>query len=159
VHAEQRSAPFEWIARPNRSLTSSGRSIWLLLIAATATMTAGAAAAIGAWPVLPFAGLEVFLMWAAFRVIASHDEDYEILRVIDHGFEWERRAGNKVKRLGGNAAWANVCVSRTRHRCQVQLHYAGKCVTIGALATDSSREQLLAQLEALFPSVTFGARR
>jgi uncharacterized membrane protein len=154
VLAEQLPAPFEWIARPNRSLTSKGRQLWLWLVASSALVTAGAALLIGAWPVLPFAGMEVILVWIAFRVIASHDGDYEVLRVNGLAFEWERRAGGEVRRLDGNAAWASVQVFRSRHSCSVQLRYAGKCVTLGDFATNSRREQLLAQLAPFFPTAS-----
>lgn len=140
--------------QPNRSLTAKGRIVWLMLIASAALVTGGGAVALGAWPVLPFAGLEVALIWLAFRVIASHDHDYEVLRVVDQQFEWECRTGDHVQRLRGNAAWANVQVMRKRQHCQVRLRYGGECVPLGRFITDQRRENLLAQIGRFFPAAT-----
>lgn len=109
------------------------------------------AIAIGAWPILPFAGLEVLLVVIAFAVVARHDEDFELLEVAQDRFRWESRSGNNSCVLSGNVAWMRVewcTVGDDGRRC-LQLSYAGQNVLIGACLTDRDRKNLAARLAQL----------
>src|SRR3954447_20697924 len=77
-----------WV--PNRSLGRAGRRWALAAIAATTLGVAGFAASLGAWPVMPFAGLEVGLLALAFRIVQSHDADFERVEVDEHEVVVER---------------------------------------------------------------------
>lgn len=138
--------------RPSRSLTVSGRKLWLGLIAASTLLVAGAAGAIGAWLILPFAGLEVMLVWYAFRVIGRHDEDYETLSVSDSEFRWERRCGRETSLLQGSRHWVQLADTKKGGRLQLQLSYAGNTVLIGQLMPNEQREILAKHLRQLFRS-------
>ena len=138
--------------RPSRSLTVSGRKLWLGLIAASTLLVAGAAGAMGAWLILPFAGLEVMLVWYAFRVIGRHDEDYETLSVSGSEFRWERRCGRETSLLQGSRHWAQLVDTKTDGRLQLQLSYAGNTVLIGQLMPNEQREILAKRLRQLFRS-------
>jgi uncharacterized membrane protein len=137
-------ASFLLLARPNRSLSARGRICWLMLIGASALTLGVAASAIGAWPVLPFAGLEVLLVWFAFRVLGRHDADYEMLQVSGNVFFWELRFGNDLQRLSGNPNWAHVAQSDATGGAvkQLQLTYAGKCVNVGSMMNERQRREL-----------------
>jgi uncharacterized membrane protein len=122
-----------WSTRPNRSLTVNGRLLWLLLIALNAVMVSAIALAIGAWPVVPFAGLEVFLVAVAFAVMAHHDHDFELLEVSRGEFRWESRYGARADMLRGNLAWLQVerCSVGPGNQFCLRLRYAGKDVLLG----------------------------
>jgi uncharacterized membrane protein len=151
---ERSQERFEWIVKPNRSLAAKGRTLWFLLIAASAMLVAIGATAVGAWPVLPFAGLEAWFVWFAFRVVAKRDGDYEKLQVVDQQFAWECCAGGKVQCLRGNAAWAQVRVERRKQNCRLWLRYGSDSVALGRFVTDIRREQLLIQMVRIFPAAT-----
>ena len=68
---------------------------------------------LGAWMVLPFAGVEMVLLWVAFRVIGQHDADYEALMVAGGEFRWERRYGDCTEAMHGNLEWAQILGART----------------------------------------------
>src|SRR3974390_3557251 len=86
---------------PNRSLGPAGRRIFLGAMAVTTLGVAGFAAAIGAWPVMPFAGLEVALVVLAFHVVALHDADFERLEIgAGEGGGEARAAGRHTPFLG-----------------------------------------------------------
>ena len=138
--------------RPSRSLTVSGRKLWLGLIAASTLLVAGAAGAMGAWLILPFAGLEVMLVWYAFRVIGHHDEDDETLSVSGSGFRWERQCGRETSLLRGSRYWARLADTKTGGRLQLQLSYAGNTVLVGQLMPNEQREILAKRLRQLFRS-------
>jgi len=75
------SSPFVHLSVPNRSLGPAARRWVLVAIAATPLGIAAAAWAIGAWLVMPFAGLEIAVLALAFHIVATHDADFERLEI------------------------------------------------------------------------------
>lgn len=147
-----------WSTRPNRSLTAYGRALWIGLIALNAALVCLMAIAIGAWPVVPFAGLEVLLVAIAFAVVGRHDDDFELLEVSTDTFRWESRDGGKTTTLSGNLAWLQVEWYRCakRHTKRLRLRYAGKEVTVGRLSSEQDMQDIvssLARSPALGPSM------
>jgi uncharacterized membrane protein len=136
--------------RPNRSLTPRGRMLWLILIALNAIVISMAAMLVGAWPVVPFAGLEVFLLGVAFWWIGRHDDDIESFSVQNGEFLWECRVGNQVRRLSGNAAWAQIENDDTRGKHGFVLAYSGAREQIGLNLPESHRVILRNQIVAVF---------
>jgi uncharacterized membrane protein len=128
------------------------------LISLNAALVGAMAVAIGAWPVVPFAGLEVLLVATAFVVVGRHDDDFELLEVSADTFRWKSRDGGKTAALSGNLAWLQVewyrC-SRRNARC-LRLRYAGKEVTVGRLLSEKDLQDVvssLARSPALGPSM------
>lgn len=136
--------------RPNRSLSSRGRLLWFGLIATTTLLFAVAAALMGAWMVLPFAGGEVLLVWLAFKWIARGDGDYETLNVASHEFDWERCERGRVSALRGNRVWAKLVSRSSGGRVDLQLVYAGKSVAIAKFMSDEQRENWHRDLRRVF---------
>lgn len=148
--------PFEsalFFSKPNRSLSKKGRWIWLALIFASTAIVALAAAAVGAWLILPFAGLEVGLIWLAFRLVGLHDADYEVLRVDGRSFCWEQRRGNRVEQVKGSRDWATFACQGNGHGCKIHLQYSGKQVELGQLLSLQQRERLAVDLGQVFKRV------
>jgi uncharacterized membrane protein len=111
------------------------------------TMTISLAAAmIGAWPVMPFAGAEVLLLVLAFRVVASHDADFERLEIGEHEVRVESRDAFRVTRLVANRPWAQVIVRSRGECCTLDLAYAGRLVPLGRLLSDEGRRKLAQEL-------------
>lgn len=100
---------------------------------------AGVGLIIGAWPVLPFAGLELALVATAFWVVGLHDADYERLELSDGMFLWERRDGKSVREMRGNMAWAQFESSNHGGRMLIVLRYAGQSVAVGSGLTEEGR--------------------
>jgi uncharacterized membrane protein len=133
---------FELTVRPNRSLSARGRVCWVVLIALAVAMLAMGATLLGAWPVLPFAGLEVFLVWLAFRVIERRKGDYERVHLTRDEFRWELRRGRTFDQLAGNCDWAEFDLSHAPRR-ELQLRYGNKRVWVGGLMNDAQRVELV----------------
>ena len=125
--------------RPNRSLTLAGRRLWFLFIAVTTFLFACIAMILGAWMVLPYAGLEVLCLWYAFRIIGRHDGDYERVRVVDREFCWSRCECGQVEMLCGNTAWVRVVALARNSRLGIGLRYQGKTVSVGQFISDEQR--------------------
>ncbi len=100
----------------------------------------------GAWPVMPFAGLEVALLWLAFHVVGLHDRDFERLEVGAREVRLEARDADRETRLVAQRAWARVVLRERGRGCTLGLAYAGKTVPLGRLLSDDGRRELAAQL-------------
>jgi uncharacterized membrane protein len=146
--AAANSPPFVHLSVPNRSLGPAGRVVAVAAIAATTLGVAAFAASIGAWPVMPFAGLEVALVALAFRVVQSHDGDYERLEVGEHEVVVESRRARSRVRFVANRAWTRLVVGLAHGRCTVRLAHGGKSVQVGQLMSDAERRRLARQLRA-----------
>jgi uncharacterized membrane protein len=139
------------MAVPNRSLGPQGRTACLAAIAATTTAIGAGAAALGAWPVLPFAGLEVALVAAAFRALARHDGDYERLEIAGARVRLQTRRAARLLELEGHAPWARLVVTDGAGRCRLGLRYAGRTVEFGRLLTEGRRREWAAELGRRLP--------
>ena len=148
---EADSPAFVHVSRPNRSLGLEARRWVFAAIAATTLGIACFAAAIGAWPVLPFAGLEVALVALAFRVLERHDADYERLEVGAHEVRWEAREAARVLSFVAHRPWARVEMRCRGETCTLRLAYAGRVVAIGRLLSDEGRRQLAGSLRGRIP--------
>ncbi len=143
--------PQVWTAVPNRSLGPPGRQVILVIVAATAGTIGLAAAWLGAWPVLPFAGLEVLLLALAFRAIGRHDGDCERLEVDGNRVRLYLREASREQVLEGHAPWARLVVCSRHGRCELGLRYAGRTVGFGRLLTDERRREWAEQLGRRLP--------
>lgn len=70
-------AGFRVVLKRNCSISPRGLLLAFALLAALALGIAAAFAVLGAWLILPFAGLELVLLGAAFWITARHAADYE----------------------------------------------------------------------------------
>jgi uncharacterized membrane protein len=100
-------------------------------IAATILVIAGAAMAIGAWLVMPFAGLEIALLALAFHLVGVHDGDFERLEIGESEVRIESRDAHRVERFVGHRPWARVVFRERGARCTRGRADAGGVVARG----------------------------
>ena len=131
---------------PNRSLGIAGRRIFLGAISATALGIGAFATLLGAWPVVPFAGLEVALVFFAFHLVRRHDADFERLEIGEHEVRIESRDARSLTRFVAHRPWARIIVSERGYRCTLGLAYAGRTVQVGRLMSDEGRRKLAEEL-------------
>ena len=136
---------------PNRSLGVWARRLALGAIAATTLVIGAAAMAVGAWPVMPFAGLEVALLAIAFRVLAMHDRDFERLEIGREEVRLEARDAHRFTRLVARRPWANVLVSHRGERCTLALAYGARAVPVGRMLSDEGRRRMAEGLRGRIP--------
>ena len=140
------SPPFVHVSVPNRSLGTATRRWVLAGVAAPIVVIACAAAAIGAWPVMPFAGLEIAVLVLAFRLVRLHDGDFERLEIGETEVRVESRDAERVTRFVGHRPWVRVVFRERGARCTLGLAYAGRTVPLGRLLSDEGRRRLAGQL-------------
>jgi len=138
--------PYIHVSVPNRSLGPAGRRWVLGIIATTSFGVAGGAALIGAWPVMPFAGLEVALVALAFGVVRRHDADFERLEIDEHEVRVEARRAERLTRFVAHRPWAKLVVRDRGMCCSLQLAYRGRSEPLGRLLSDDGRRALAQRL-------------
>jgi len=138
--------PYIHTSMPNRSLGIVARRWVLAWIACTSLGIAAGAAALGAWPVMPFAGIEVLLVAVAFHVLRRHDADYERLVIGEHEVRVEARSARSVVEFVAYRPWAVIQVRNRGMRCTLSLAYAGRAVPVGRMLSDEGRRELAKSL-------------
>lgn len=131
---------------PNRSLGAGGMRWCFGAIAAGTLAVASFAALMGAWPVMPFAGLEIALVAAAFGFMRRHDGDFERFEIGEHDVRLERREARSLTRFTAHRPWARVVVEERGPSCTLRLAYAGRTVALGRLLSDEGRRALAVEL-------------
>jgi uncharacterized membrane protein len=138
--------PYVHLSTPNRSLGIEARRWVLGGIGATTLLVGAGATALGAWPVMPFAGLEVALVALAFRALGRHDADFERLEIGRHEVRVEVREAQCVTRFVAHLPWARVVMRERGACCTLRLAYAGRTMPLGRMMSDEGRRRLAENL-------------
>ena len=139
------TAEYVYTARRNNSLSSSGR---LLVFGFILIVSLGIAVAFslvfGAWPIMPFAGIEMAVLYLAFRHIDSHAGDYERIRIKGNSVSIEVRDGRDVARFELNRYWAQVVCEGDGARFALRSH--GREIELGRHLCDEQRMEMARDL-------------
>jgi uncharacterized membrane protein len=144
VANERESAGFVLVARRNDSLSSAGRNLVVGSFVGIALLISLGFALQGAWMILPFAGLEVLVVYLAFRCVEQHAGDFESLSIHGDQVLIERRERGAVSRHEFNRYWAQVVVQPARQGRQVvlALRSHGRQVEFGQHLTEEQRREM-----------------
>ncbi len=80
---------------PHRSLSRSGFLLIMALVILVNLVVGGLFMVIGAWPVAAFAGLDVLLVWWAFRANFADARQVERISITEHELIFDRLRGNQ----------------------------------------------------------------
>lgn len=141
------SEDYVFIARRNNSLSRSGRMVVfgsLLGVSMGIVLTFGFVW--GAWPMLPFAGLEMLVLYAAFRHIDEHAGDYERVAIRGARVDVEVVEGRNVRRFEFSRYWARVVCAQDGARVALRSH--GKEFELGRHLRVEQRALLAKALKA-----------
>lgn len=132
---------FEAILYPNRSLPNRG-FVAVMAVVITVNLTLGLYFySLGAWPVLGFCGLDIFLVWLAFKISYRQGRLHERVRLTDTDL-WVSRvlpSGHETRwRL--QPFWTQVHIDNPdAHEAQVRLVSKGRTLIIGAFLSPKER--------------------
>ena len=145
----QVAADFEIVARPNSSLTAKGRVYAVVIIAAISFAVAIGFSLIGAWLVLPFAGIELLAIGYAFYYIHCHSQDYESIVIEGDQISVEKKSYKAVSKMVFNRYWVKVLLRLTPNGDQMlSLRSHGKEIDFGrSYMTNDQRLELAKQLK------------
>lgn len=140
-----RAGQFALTARRNNSLSTSGR---LLVFGFVFFVSVGIGLAFtlifGAWPIMPFAGLEMLALYLAFRYVERHAADYERLAIAGDRVEVEVLDGGQLSRFDFNRHWAQVVCEQDGRRLALRSH--GREIEIGRHLNEQQRLSVARQL-------------
>lgn len=139
-----RQVYFAAALRPNRSL---GRRGFWILMAVTSAFAFGIGTAfmlIGAWPVLGFCGLEIALLYWAFRANYRGGRGGEKLRLTGKMMEVTRISPyGRERHWRFEPTWLQVLIDEPpEHHSKLELASHGRSLEIGAFLTPEERLQV-----------------
>lgn len=143
-------AEFREVVRPNRSLSRQALMNVVLVYCAVVLLIGSGFALVGAWPVLPFVGLEIAVVAVAIRLIADRAGDYEEIVVSGDRLEIVQVVAGKECRYQFQRYWARVRLEQDDadwypSRLLVGSH--GRWIEIGAATSAEQRQALRHRLE------------
>ncbi len=138
------AAEFSLVARRNNSLSPSGRFLVFVFVFAVSIGIAFGFAMFGAWLILPFAGLEMLVLYIAFREIARHAGDYERIAIGRDRVQVELCETGTLRNHEMSRYWARVVASRDGHYVALRSH--GREFAIGRHRNDEQRLELARNL-------------
>lgn len=139
----------QFVIRPNCSL-SWRSTVWLLAgFAALIGCIATGFAFLGAWMILPFAGLEVAVLYIALYICAQRNSRCEVIAVGRDSVTVTRGRREPDEGHEFQRAWARVVHEHPVHhwypsRLLIRSH--GREVEVGNCLTEEERKQLACQL-------------
>ena len=147
--AMEEAADFTFVARRNNSLSSGGRFLVLGSIAVVVLAISVGFALHGAWLVFPFAGLDILVVYLAFRHVELHASDYECIAFHDDNIVIESRRRGKADRFEFNRHWVQVAFTESRgaERGRLLLRSHGKEVAFGVHLTGEQRAAVARRLK------------
>ena len=133
---------FDAVLTPNRSLPNAGFAAVMAILIAANLVFGAYFFAIGAWPVIGFMGLDVFLVWAAFRLsyrqgrlcerVCVDEDEIRVSRILPSGHETRWRL---------QTAWTRVVIDhRQEHEVDVRLVSKGRLLRLGSFLSPQERE-------------------
>lgn len=147
--ATQTQAPFRAVLHEHRSLSPRGFLILMSAIGGVSFVTGMAFLAIGAWPVLGFFGLDVLLIYVAFKLNYRAARAHEVVELTpDILSVTQVSAKGAARRFEFNPYWARVQLTE-RHDGRTELRIAshGAEFAFGRLLNDDERRDFAIVLE------------
>ncbi|HZU90934.1 MAG TPA: DUF2244 domain-containing protein [Stellaceae bacterium] len=138
------SLVFERVLLPHRSLPPAGFRILMLVLGMLSLIVGITFVAVGAWPVVGFFGLDVALVYLAFRLSYRSARQRETLRLFDDAFTVERvgvRGDRRTWRF--QPFWLRVVLEERpdeSNRLYVASH--GRSLAIGDFLAPAVRREL-----------------
>lgn len=142
-------AMFDAVITPHRSLTRRGFAILMAAIGIVSFATGLAFAFMGAWPVMGFFGIDVALIYWAFRLNFRSARAFEHVRLTRDALTIRRTdPRGRVVEIRMQPYWLRVSERGGEGAGEIQLSSHGQTFSIGTWLTAEERGDFLAALES-----------
>lgn len=140
--------PYRAVLTPHRSLSPGGFLILMGALGAVSFATGLAFAWIGAWPVLGFFGLDVAIVYVAFRLNYRSGRLQETVEVLPETLTIRRmHPCGKTETYAFQSYWARVHLATGADgRSSLRVASHGRETAFGAFLTDGERAELADEL-------------
>jgi uncharacterized membrane protein len=151
---------FRAVLTPHRSLGPTGFVVLMVALAGISFATGIAFLLIGAWPVLGFFGLDVALVYVAFKLNYRSGRLYETVELTHAKLTWTRvHPSGRREQFDCNPYWARVNLREWPDgRTDLRLIAQGKELVFGRFLTDDERRQFASALRGALVDARGGAR-
>jgi len=146
VHTAASESGFDFTIKRNCSISPQDLLCVLACIACVSLGIAVVFACLGAWPILPFAGIEVLALATAFYLNGRHAADYERIALAGGSLVVEASDAGRVRRHEFRLPWLRFDERRHGGDLHLLLHSAGHELEIGRHLDTERRASLAAQL-------------
>ena len=139
----QQNQPFRAILHPHRSLGPTGFVVLMLAIGGVSFVTGMVFLLMGAWPVFGFFGLDVALVYLAFRLNYRAGRLYETVELTPETLTVTRvHPSGKRESFDFNPYWVRVQLAQAPHgRTELRLALHGREFALGQFLTDDERRE------------------
>ena len=140
----QDPAILDLVLYPHRSLSPTGFVVLMSAVAGLSFVIGMAFFLSGAWPVLGFFGVDVALVYFAFRLNYRAAKAYETIRLTSREMEVVKvDPAGRARRTVLPAAWLGVQMDEENRRCpRLCLRSRGRLLEIGAFLGAEEKEGL-----------------
>ena len=141
---------FDAVLKPNRSLSPRG-FFWLMTAFGVACFITGVGfITAGAWPVFGFFGLDVLILYVAFRASYRTGNLAEVVRLTEKELLVRRTLpSGRVREWRFQPYWLQVNIDTPpEHDSQLILRSHGRSVTIGSFLSPDDRGEVADELRA-----------
>ncbi len=141
---------FARVLSPHRSLPPHGFAIVMLLLAAVSFVVSLAFVLMGAWPVSPFFGVDVLLVYIAFRVSYRRGKLREELRLTEESFTVDRVGlRGERRRWQFQPFWLRVTLEeKDEHTNRLLVSSHGRSLILGSFLGAAQRRETALDLRA-----------
>ncbi len=136
--------------RPNRSMSWRAVKLFYAGMVSVSLIIAGGFAALGFWPVLPFAGLELLALGWALYACAQDSERREIVSVDSDSVAVEKGRRLRESSFEFVRAWTSVALAAPPiawYPSRLVLRSHGREIEVGGFLTEAERTQLAIDLK------------
>ncbi len=129
---------------PHRSLPPEGFVLLMGLIGLVSFAAGAMFFVVGAWPVVGFLGLDLLLIYLAFRASYRSGRAYETLRLTRRDLTLKRvDSRGRAQRWQLPSTWLQVLVDDTpHHQSRLTLRSHGRSLVVGSFLTPEERVDL-----------------
>lgn len=145
---------------PHRSLSKTGFLVLMLVMCVSCFGTGIVFFAAGAWPVGVFLGLDVLLVYAAFRLNYRSGRQYETVEVTPEALTVTRHEpSGRSRSFAFNPFWARVLlIEWPDGRNDLRITAQGRELSFGRFLTDDERRDFADALKGALVTARGGPR-
>ena len=138
--------------RAHCSLTTTQARWFLLTVAIGPMLAAGFCVYLGFWPVLPFAGLELMLLWLALHWSQQQGQRRELISITAQHVTIAAQLGEFQANTRFPRHWTKVKLGvphSALRPCRLSIESQGRACEVGKFLTDDERRLLAKRLQQL----------
>jgi uncharacterized membrane protein len=158
--AQAEPGAFRAVLTPYRSLGPTGFIVLMVALGTVSFVTGMLFLLMGAWPVLGFLGLDVALVYIAFKLNYRSGRLYETVELTPARLSWTRvHPSGRREVFDCNPYWARVNLREWPDgRTDLRLLAQGKELAFGRFLTDDERREFAAALTGALIDARGGGR-